>query len=171
MSNPVLCLHLIIYQFFNEVKLKCLSYLLSAENTCTFNNNKLFKKFKEKLALTPWAITCIPALVHEKMEIVTLHTRMWLILPPTEGIRNWEVGRGSKRRQFPRGWGQILKVFLSRDFETKVVVFIDDLTLTVIANCFFHSLPVWFSPHVSNMNVIRSWKMPVIQLIALYFTI
>ena len=28
--------------------------------------------------------TCI----HEKMAIVTLHTRMWFILPPTEGIRN-----------------------------------------------------------------------------------
>ena len=27
----------------------------------TFNNNKLFKKFKEKLAVTPGAITCIPA--------------------------------------------------------------------------------------------------------------
>jgi len=41
------------------------------------------------------------------------------------------VGRGSKRRQFPRGWGQILKDFFSRDFETLIIiiiVFIDDLT-------------------------------------------
>ena len=45
--------------------------LVSAEKTCAFNNNKLFKRFKEKLAVTPGAITCIPALVHEKMEIVT----------------------------------------------------------------------------------------------------
>ena len=61
MSNPVLCLHLIIYQFFNEVKLKCLSYLLSAENTCKFNNNKLFKKFKEKLpdSMSYYMYTCI----------------------------------------------------------------------------------------------------------------
>ena len=64
MSNPVLCLHLIIYQLFTEVMLKCLSCFVSAENTCTFNNNKLFKKFKQKLAVTPGAITCIPALVH-----------------------------------------------------------------------------------------------------------
>ena len=48
------------YQF-TEVILKCFSCLVSAENTCTFNNNKLFKKFKEKLAVTPGAITCIPA--------------------------------------------------------------------------------------------------------------
>ena len=66
------------YQF-TEVILKCLSCLVSAENTCTFNNNKLFKKFKEKLAVTPGAIACIPAQVHEKMETVTLHTRMRFI--------------------------------------------------------------------------------------------
>ena len=34
--------------------------LVSEEHTCTFNN-KLFKKFKAKLAVTPGAITCIPA--------------------------------------------------------------------------------------------------------------
>ena len=34
---------------------------MSAENTCTFNNNKMFEKFKEKLAVTPGAITCVPA--------------------------------------------------------------------------------------------------------------
>ena len=48
------------YQFTEGI-LKCLSCLVSAENTCTFNNNELFKKFKEKLAVTPGAITCIPA--------------------------------------------------------------------------------------------------------------
>ena len=78
--------------------------------------------------------TCI----HEKMAIVTLHTRMWLYFLPQKASEI-PVGRGSKRRQFPRGWGQILKVFLSRDFETKIIVFIGDLTLTVIAECFFHS--------------------------------
>ena len=104
MSNPVLSFHLIIYQLFTEVMLKCLSCLVSAENTCTFNNNKLFKKFKEKLAVTPGAITCIPALVHEKMEIVTLHTRMWFILPPTEGIRN-SSGKGVQEEAISKGVG------------------------------------------------------------------
>ena len=53
------------------------------------------------------------------------------------------VGRGSKRRQFPMGWGKILKVFFPETLnETRIIVFIDDLTLTVIAECFFHSLPV-----------------------------
>ena len=44
------------------------------------------------------------------------------------------MGRGSKRRQFPREWGQILKVFFPETLnETSIIVFIDDLTLTVIA--------------------------------------
>ena len=72
------------------------------------------------------------------MEIVTLHTRMWFILPPTEGIRN-SSGKGVQEEAISTGWGQILKVFLSRNFETKIIVFIDDLTLTVIAKCFFRS--------------------------------
>ena len=115
--------------------------LVSAEKTCAFNNNKLFKRFKEKLAVTPGAITCIPALVHE--------LRKWKLLPSIPGCCLYflpqkaseiPMGGGSKRRQFPRRWGQILKVFLSRDFETKIIVFIGDLTLTVIAECFFSQL-------------------------------
>ena len=99
------------YQFTDrEVILKCFSCLVSAEKTCTFNNNKLFKKFKEKFAVTPGAITCIPAWVHEKMETVTLHTRMWFILPPQKASEI-PVGRGFKRRQFPRGWDQISRTF------------------------------------------------------------
>ena len=114
------------YQF-TEVILKCLSCLVSAENTCTFNNNKLFKKIKEKLAVTPGAIiTCI--YLHRFM-------RKWKLLSSTPGCglyfpprRASEIPMGrSKRRQFPRGWGQILKVFFSRDFETRIIVFIDDL--------------------------------------------
>ena len=38
------------------------------------------------------------------------------------------------------GWGKILKVFFPETLnETRIIVFIDDLTLTVIAECFFHS--------------------------------
>ena len=105
-----------------------------SKNTCTFNNNKLFKKFREKLAVTPGAI--LHAYLHRFMRkwklTVILHTRMRFILPPTEGIRNSNGIRGSKRRQFPRGWGQILKVFFSRDFETRIIVFIDDLTFITV---------------------------------------
>ena len=104
------------------------------------------------------------------METVTLHTRMWFILPPTEGIRN-SSGKGVQEKAISKGVGSDLKDFFSRDFETRIIVFIDDLTLAVIAECFFHSLPVWYSLHVVNINVISSWIMPVIQLIALYFTI
>ena len=77
--------------------------LVSAEKTCAFNNNKLFKRFKEKLAVIG-AITCIPALVHEKMEIVTLHTRMFFILPPTEGIRN-SNGQGVQEEAISKAVG------------------------------------------------------------------
>ena len=143
MSNPVLYLHLIIYRLFTEVMLKYLSCLVSAENTCTFNNNKLFKKFKQKLAVIPGS-----ELLH-----VYLHwfMRKQKLLPSILGcglyflpqkVSEIPVGRGSKRRQFPRGWGQILKVFLSRNFETRIIVFIDDLTLPVIAKYFFRSQPV-----------------------------
>ena len=76
-----------VHYQFTEVILKCLSCLVSAENTCTFNNNKLFKKFK----VTPGAI--LHAYPHRFM-------RKWKLLsstpgcslysppPPTEGIRN-----------------------------------------------------------------------------------
>ena len=93
--------------------------------------------------MTPVAITCIPAL---------RFMRKFKLLPSTPGCGLYfaprraseiPVGRGSRRRQFPRGWGQILKVFFSGTLnETRTIVFIDDLTLTVIAECFFHSLPV-----------------------------
>ena len=126
---------------------------MSAENTCTFNKNKLFKKFKENLQ---W----LQELLH-----VYLHTcrimRKWKLLPSIPGCGLYfpprrapeiPMGKGSKRRQFPKWWGQILKVFFSRDFETRIIVFIDDiLPLKVIAECFFHSLPVWHSLHVSNV--------------------
>ena len=88
--------------------------------------------------------------------------RKWKLLPsmpgcglyfPPQRASEIRMARGSKRRQFPRGWGQILKAFFSMDFETWIIVFIDDLALTVIAECFFHSLPVWYtgSLHVSSM--------------------
>ena len=142
MSNPVLSFHLIIYQLFTEVMLKCLSCLVSAENTCTFNNNKLFKKFKEKLAVTPGAITCIPAQVHEKMETVTLHTRMRFILPPTEGIRN-SNGKGVQEKAISKWVGSDSQgLFFSGTLKQELLFSLMILHLTVIAECFFHSLPV-----------------------------
>ena len=71
--------------------------------------------------------TCIK--VHKKMETVTLHTRMRFILPPMEGIRN---SNWKGVQEEARGWGQILKVFFFREFETRIIVFIDDLTLIVM---------------------------------------
>ena len=88
------------------------------------------------------------------METVTLHTRMQFILPPTEGIRN-SNGKGVQEEAISKGWGQILKVFFSGEFETRIIVFID----------------VWYSLHVSNMNVIGSLIILVILLIVLHFTI
>lgn len=51
--------------------------LVSAEKTCAFNNNKLFKRFKEKLAVTPGAIT-----VHV---VAWVHIRKWSLLPSMPG--------------------------------------------------------------------------------------
>ena len=87
------------------VILKCLLCLVSAENICTFNNNELFKKFKEKPAVTPGAITCIPAEIHEKIETVTLKTRMGrFILSPKEGIRDTN-GKGVQEEVVSKGLG------------------------------------------------------------------
>ena len=93
--------------------------------------------------------------------------RKWKLLPSIPGCGLYfpprrapeiPMGRGSKRRQFPRGWGQILKVFFSRDFETRIIVFIDDFTLAVIAECFFHSLPVWYiSLHVYECHRLMNY--------------
>ena len=75
------------------------------------------------------------------MEAVTLHTRMRFILPPTEGMRNsnW---KGVQEEAISKGVGSDFQGLFSRDFETRIIVFIDDLTLTVIAECVFHSLLV-----------------------------
>ena len=82
--------------------------------------------------MTPGAI--LHAYLHRFM-------RKWKLLPSIPGcalffppLRASEIpmGRGSKRRQFPRGWGQILKVFFFRDFETRIIVFIDDLTFITV---------------------------------------
>ena len=105
---------------------------MSAENTCTFNNNKLFKKFKKKLAVTLGAI--LHAYLHRFMRKWKLlsSTPGWGLYFPPRRAPEIPMGRGSKRRQFPRGWGQILKVFFSRDFETRIIVFIDDPTFITV---------------------------------------
>ena len=115
---------------------------MSAENTCTFNNNKLFKKCKEKLAVTPGAITCTPAEVHEKMETVTFHAKDVVYTSPYRRHQKFQGEGGSREGNFQGGGVRFSRFFFSRDFETRIIVFIDDHTITVIAECFFHSLPV-----------------------------
>ena len=75
------------------------------------------------------------------METVTLHASMQFILPPTEGIRN-SKGKGVLEEAISKGVGSDSQGLFSRDFETRIIVFIDDFTLTVIAECYFHSSPV-----------------------------
>ena len=120
-NKPVLC-----YQF-TEVILKCFSWLVSAENTCTFNNNKLFKTFKEKLAVTPGAITCIPAL---------RFMRKWKLLPsmyqdavytsPHGGHQKFQWEGGPRRGNFQEGGVRFSRYFFPGTL--KLIVFIDDLT-------------------------------------------
>ena len=66
---------------------------------------------------------------------------MRFILPPTEGTRN-SNGKGVQEEGISKGVGSDSQGFFFRDFETRIIVFIDDFTLAVIAECFFHSLPV-----------------------------
>ena len=49
------------------------------------------------------------------------------ILPPTEGIRN-SNGKGVQEEAISKGVGSDSQVFFSGDFETIIIVFIDDLT-------------------------------------------
>ena len=58
-----------------------------------------------------------------------------------EGIRN-SKGKEVQEEAISKGVGLDSQGLFSRDLETRIIVFIDDLTLTVIAECFFHSLPV-----------------------------
>ena len=111
-----------VHYQFTEVILKCLSCLVSAENTCTFNNNKLFKKFKQKLAVIPGS-----ELLH-----VYLHwfMRKWKLLPSILGcglyflpqkVSEIPVGRGSKRRQFPRGGVRFSRSFFPGTLKQKLL--------------------------------------------------
>ena len=60
---------------------------------------------------------------------------MWFILPPppppTEGIRN-SKGKGVQEEAIFKGVGLDSQGLFSRDFETGIIVFMEDLTLTVI---------------------------------------
>ena len=95
------------------------------------------------------------------MEAVTLHTRMGFILPPMEGIRN-SNGKGAQEKA--RGWAQILKVFFSRDFETRIIVFVDDVTFKVTRPSNFVRVQSYFEalwyPHLyfdHKSNIIIAW--------------
>ena len=85
-----------------------------------------------KFAVTPGAITCIPALL--------VSWENWNCYPPhQDAVFTWKAseiprGRGSKRRKFPRGGVRFSRSFF-QDFETRIII--DDLTLTLLAaECF-----------------------------------
>ena len=102
-----------VHYQFTEVILKCLSCLVSAENTCTFNNNKLFKKFKEKRAVTPGLEELLHVYLHRFM-------RKWKLLPSTPGCGLYFPHGGYQKLQSeggPRGGNfQGVGVKFSRSF-------------------------------------------------------
>ena len=55
---------------------------------------------------------------------------MQFILPPTEGIRN-SNGKGVQEEAISKGVGSDSQGLFSRDFETRIIVFVDDLTFKV----------------------------------------
>ena len=90
-----------------------------------FSVTLLFKRFEEKLAVTPRAVLHV--------YIPAPHGRVHFILPPPrEDIRN-SKGKGVQEEAISMGVGFHSSMsFFSRDFETRIIVFIDDLTsLTV----------------------------------------
>ena len=138
--------------------LKCLSCLVSAEN----NNNKHY---------------CLKSLRKNLQWLQVLYRHVYAC------IGSWENGNRYPPRQdavytsphggqggprggnFQGGGVTFLDVFFSRDFETRIIVFIDDLTLTVSWLFFFTA---FMNIVYVNVNVIGSWIMPVIQVIALF---
>ena len=78
---------------------------------CTFNNNKLFKKFKEKLAVTPGAITCILAYLGswENGNCYPAYQGA-VYTPPTEGVRN-SNGKGVQEAAVSKGVGSDFQGF------------------------------------------------------------
>ena len=126
MCKPVLYLHLIIYRF-----IKIPLCLVSAEN----NNNKHYclKSLRKNLL---WL-----------QELLHVHTCIgsWEngnCYPPQQDVvytctspHGWHQkfqGEGGPRGGNFQGAGAtFLEVFFSGDFETRIIVFIDDLTLTV----------------------------------------
>ena len=79
---------------------------------------------------------------------------MWFILPPTEGIRN-SNGKEVQEEVISKGVGSDSQGLFSRDFETRIIVFIDDLILTVIAQNAFFTAYLYDIVYV-YMNVISS---------------
>ena len=75
------------------------------------------------------------------METVTLHTRMRVILPPTEGIRN-SSGKGVQEEAISKGVGSDSQGLFLGTLKQELLFLLMILHLTVIAECFFHSLPV-----------------------------
>ena len=143
MNKPVSTVFTFDHYKFTEVILECLSCLVSAENTCTFNNNKLFKKFKEKIM--QWLQQLLHVYLHRFM-------RKWKLLPSKPGCGLYFPPRRASEvpmERVPRGGNfQGGGVRFSRSFflgtlKQELLFLLMILHLTVIAECFFHSLPVW----------------------------
>ena len=86
---------------------------------------------------------------------------------PHGGHQKFQWEGGPRGGNFQGGGDRFSRTFFPGTLKLELLFLLMILHLKVIAECFFHSLPVWYSLHV---YVIGSWILPVIQLIALYFT-
>ena len=82
------------------------------------------------------------------METLTLHTRMQFILPPTEGTKN-SNGKGVQEKAISKGVGSDSQVLFFQGLWNKNYCFYWWFYINSYSSeCFFHSLPVWYSLHV-----------------------
>ena len=89
----------------------------------------LFKRFEEKLAVTPGAFTCIHTYVGSWEDENCYPLWQGAVYTSPNGGHQKFQGEGVPRGGNFHGDGvTFLDVFYSRDFETRIIVFIDDLT-------------------------------------------
>ena len=91
------------------------------------------------------------------METVTLHTRMRFILLPKEGIRN-SNGKGVQEEAISKGVGSDSQgLFFQGLWNKNYCFYWWSYINSYSSECFFHSLPVWYSLLVYECHQLMNY--------------